>query len=201
MANIKLEQEAFLKGKQIFELRDDEDCVRVSVKRRAALSEYKLPLGILAHDPSRHKRLDVTGLVLMILFSILTIAMFAAATHEPAFLIMVPFFIFFAVIGFYQFKKQSGDNWIFFNRTNGRPALVIWADNPQKESVDELCKNITNKVRSLEGKAVSQLGGSPSDELRKLDGLKKDGIISEIEFEEAKTRLLGSLESKGIGFK
>jgi len=49
----------FSRGKQSFELRDEENVVRVTTSKGGNSHEYTLPIEIISPKPSRVKRLDV----------------------------------------------------------------------------------------------------------------------------------------------
>lgn len=201
MATLKIEQTAWLRGKQSFEVRENEDVVRVSVKRSGNLNEYQVPLNIFLPDPNRHKHFNYAGFGCMVVTGCLSLLVVVLGIHEPAFFMMLVVFIPLFSVGFMQFKKFSVDAQIFRSRINGQNILVIWRNLPTPGEFEQFVKNFQEKLRKSEIPINGVQHQSVADEIRKLGELKKDGLVSEKEFEEAKARLLVSLEKKEIGFK
>lgn len=201
MATLRIEQKAWLRGTQAFEIRDNDDFIRVTRNAQSTLNEYQVPLNILHPEPNRFKHLNVPGIVCMAIFGALCLLMVVLAFSEPAFLMMLVFFVPLVFAGFVQFRRASVDAKVFHTRTDGQAALVIWCDLPSKTAFEEFTNGLTEKLRKIDLPVSGPQTQSVADELRKLGELKKDGIISDKEFVEAKARLLGSLEKRQIGFK
>jgi hypothetical protein len=201
MPTIKLEQAAWLRGRQSFEVRENEDVVRVSVKRKGNFNEYQLPLNIFLPESNRHTHFNYAGFGCMVVAICLSLLMVILGFHEPAFLMMLVFWIPLFFLGFMQFRKFSVDAQIFRSRVNGQNLLVIWRNLPTKDGFEQFMKSFQEGLRKVEVPIAGATSQSVADEIRKLGELKKDGLISEKEFEEAKARLLSSLEKREIGFK
>jgi hypothetical protein len=121
--------------------------------------------------------------------------------RDPAFFMMLVVFIPLFFVGFMQFRKFDVDAQIFRSRVNGQNLLIIWRNLPTKDGFEQFMKSFQEKLRKVEVPIAGATSQSVADEIRKLGDLKKEGLISEKEFEEAKARLLGSLEKREIGFK
>ncbi|MDB6064857.1 MAG: hypothetical protein JWR26_1065 [Pedosphaera sp.] len=203
MPNYRLEQKIFSKGTQSFELREDEDHVRVTTRRGGSLSEYKVPIEVLSPEPNRFKRLDIQMLVGTVIFGCLAVAFIIPAykTQEWGYLWVTFFLALPAIACGYKFKLQSQASSIFYSKESGNVALVLWDANPTQAAFDEFCRALNERVRKMEVKFSSRNGLSAADELRKLGDLRKDGILSESEFAAAKAKILDSFEKRSIGFK
>src|SRR5438105_14614685 len=68
-----IEQRAFLRGRQKFEIRPDGD-LEVTVKRFATHNHFKFPLWHLDPNPNRIKFLQVGNLVATIVFGLISLA-------------------------------------------------------------------------------------------------------------------------------
>jgi hypothetical protein len=202
MPGLKLEQNAWLRGRQSFEVRENEDVVRVSVKRKGNLNEYQVPLNIFLPEPNRHKHFNYAGFGCMVVVGCLSLLVIVLGLfRDSAFFMMLVIFIPLFFVGFMQFRKFSVDAQIFRSRVNGQNALVIWRNLPTEDDFEQFMKSFQEKLRKVEVPIAGATSQSVADEIRKLGELKKDSLISEKEFEEAKARLLGSLERKEIGFR
>jgi len=200
MSALKLEQSAWLRGKQSFEVREHEDMIRVLTEFRSTLNEYQIPLNVMHPEPNRFKRSDMAGLITMFIFGSLSLLMVALAIfREPAFGLMVIFFLPVFFFGFAQYRRLSVDAQIFRSRINGQNLLVLWRDNPDTQQFGTFTKGLRERLLKVEIPISNPLNQSIADELRKLGELKKDGIITESEFSEAKAKLLGAFEQRKIG--
>jgi hypothetical protein len=201
MAMLKIEQAAWLRGKQSFEVRDNEDVVRVMTKFKGNLNEFQIPLNIIHPDPNRLKLHNIAGIVCMVIFGSLSLLMLGLSFHEPALLMFLVFFLPLFFAGLIQFRRGSLDAQIFRSRINGQNLIVVWRNLPTVVESEQFVKSFQEKLRKVEVPINGMPSQSVADEIRKLGDLKKEGLISEKEFEEAKARLLGSLEKREIGFK
>ena len=106
--------------------------------------------------------------------------------------------IFYAALA--QYRRLSIDALIFRSRINGQNLLVLWQNVPTVGEFESFTNGLRDRLRKVEVPLTNPVNQSVADELRKLGDLKKDGIISETEFVEAKKKLLGALEKRTIGF-
>jgi hypothetical protein len=201
MAALKIEQAEWLRGSQSFEVRDGDDFVKVATNFKGTLNEFQVPLNIIHPEPNRFKANNRAGLFCMILFGLLSLLMLMLSFHEPAFLMMLVFFVPMFIAGLVQFRRMSVDAQIFRSRINGQNLLVIWRDLPDKTVFDEFISAFQGKLKKVDVPVTGPTNQSIADEIRKLGELKKDGLLSETEFTEAKARLLGLLEKRDIGFR
>lgn len=203
MSSIRLEQRMFSRGKQSFELKDDDDYIRVSTSRRGNASEYRVPLEIISPDPNRLKRLDIQSLVGAIVFTLGTAALLIPVFvyKEWGFLIICGLVALPAVGFLYQCRARSVNASVYYARNNGQSVLVVWNANPSQTVVDEFCAELTQRARRLDNKMRFKQSLSPADELRKLGELRKDGVLTEEEFVQAKAKVLEGMENRSIGFK
>jgi hypothetical protein len=200
MSDLKLEQSAWLRGRQRFEVREDEDVIRVMTKFRTTLNEYQIPLNIVLPESNRFKSLNMAGIVVMVVVGPLNLLMVILAFKEPAFLMALLFFVPLFFLGLMQHRRMSVDAVIFRSRLNGQNLLVLWRNLPTIEEFESFTKGLHERLRKVEVPITSPARQSVADELRKLGDLKNDGLLSEAEFIDAKTKLLGSLEARKIGF-
>jgi hypothetical protein len=202
MSAHKLEQSAWLRGKQAFEVRDNEDMIRVTTKFQTTLSEFQIPLNIVHPEPNRFKSTNMAGIITMSVFGALSLLFVILAILKDAALAMLLLFtlpLFFA--GLRQHRRMSLDAQIFHSRINGQNLLVLWRNNPTIQEFEAFTKGLRERLLKVEIPIANPLNQSIADELRKLGELKKDGIITESEFAEAKAKLLGAFEQRKIGFK
>ena len=201
MPDLTLEQSAWLRGKQAFEVRQSEDMIRVRTDFQSTLNEFQIPLNIIAPEPNRFKTLNMAGIITMVLFGSLSLLMVILAIFQEkniAWMLVLFLPVFFA--GLKQHRRLSLDAQIFHSRINGQNLLVLWRDNPTLEAFEAFSKGLQERLRKVEVPISNPVNQSIADELRKLGELKKDGIISEAEFSQAKAKLLAALEQRKIGF-
>jgi len=202
MASSKLEQSVWLRGRQSFEFGDDEDVIRVSTKLQGTLNEYQIPLNLIHPESHRFKESNVSGVVCMIVFGALSLLIIGLALSQDSAWFLVLIFVFpLFVVGLLQYKRCGIDAEMFRSRTDGQIILVVWRNLPTKERFETFIDKLRIRLRKVEIPLSNPFNQSVADELRKLGELKKDGILSEPEFEQAKANLLISLEKKEIGFR
>lgn len=200
MATLRLEQKRIGKGRQTFELRDAEEWVRVSASSHERGDEFKVSLETLSADYSRVRRRPFKPMMFAIIFGSAALLMAVAGANEPAAAFMaVPLGVIAAYCVFAWFR-DSVDATVFFNRFSGAALLIIWNGQPTKTASEAFCEALAARAKKLEAKNASSPADSPADQLRKFSELLKDGIISEIEFAEIKSRLLALSEKREIGF-
>lgn len=158
-------------------------------------------MNVIHPEPNRFKSSDRAGIVVMALFGSLSLLMVCLAFKEPAFAMMLVFFLPLVFAGLAQYRRLSVDAQIFRSRINGQNVLALWRNNPSIEAFETFSKGLHERLRKVEIPIMNPLNQSIADELRKLGELQKDGIITESEFSEAKAKLLGALEQRKIGFK
>jgi hypothetical protein len=201
MSSLKLEQHAWLRGKQAFEVRENEEVIRVMTHFGSRLNEYQIPLNVVHPEPNRFKSLNMTGVITMALFGALSLWMLVLAIFiDRGFAIMLLFFLPFFFAGLRQHRRMSLDAQLFHSRINAQNLLVLWRNLPTIQEFENFTKGLQERLRKVEIPITNPLNQSIADELRKLAELKKDGIISETEFSGAKAKLLGALEQRKIGF-
>jgi hypothetical protein len=201
MPDLRLEQSAWLRGKQVFEVRQSEDMIRIRTDFQSTLNEFQIPLNIIAPEPNRFKTLNMAGIITMAIFGSLSVLMVILAIFQEkneAWMLLFFLPLFFA--GLRQHRRLSLDAQIFHSRINGQNLLVLWRNNPTLEVFGAFSKGLQERLRKVEIPISSPVNQSIADELRKLGDLKKDGIISESEFNDAKAKLLGAFEQRKIGF-
>ena len=200
METLRLEQKRFGRGRQTFELRKGEDCVRVSTSSHERGAEYKVPLEILSPDFNRIRERSFKPMLYACIFGAACLLMAVAGVNEPAAAILaVPIGIVAAYCAF-AWYRDSVDMTVFFNRFSGKGALAIWNGKPTEAACSEFCKAVVEAAKKFEPKTVASSGDSPADQLRKFSQLFKEGVISEQEFAETKARLLALPDKREIGF-
>ncbi len=88
----------------------------------------------------------------------------------------------------------SSDGEIFAGATGGSNTFEYTNGLFMEASKDDLALKIKNyiekRIREIRARAKAVPAASLADELTKLTGLKKDGVLTEEEFQAAKKRLL-----------
>lgn len=203
---IRLEQRALFKGKQVFETRED-DTIIVTTQTRFSLNQYSLPLAAIDPDPSRIKRYPkqwVAAACFFGLFSIFwlyVLVKFSDATDYVGYAVCLTFFSVLFATACYQLKKQNQDSLIFYSKANGQPIFSLWYARPSMKCFDEFVSALTSRVRLVCDGAKLPTTGNVVEEIRQLKKLKDEGILTDAEFESSKKKLLDSLGGqKPLGF-
>lgn len=200
-----LEQRAFLRGYQKFEIRSDGD-LEVTVKRFGSHNQFKFPLWHLDPSPARVKRMQPGNLVGTILFGLLSLgtiigmiashdAGVAAALGFPLFLFGLLFFICLS-----KLMATSINAKIFHYRGNNN-GIYIWFEKPNAKTFDEFCETLSRKAQEAwDNRPIEPAPQSLAGELAALKKLKDAGVLNDSEFQRAKSKLLEQAEQKRIGF-
>ena len=203
-----LEQRAFLKGYQRFEIRANGD-LDVLYKRILVQRQFQIPLWRIIAQSERYKSRHVGSMLGAIIFGALALgtlygiiaALRSTSDRDIAFVLGFPFIFFgvFAWIAFYRFITQSIDAAIFHLREGGQ--IHVWFEKPEAESFDAFCKVLARKAEDAWNyRPVDEAGTGIAGEIAALKRLNTSGVLTDAEFERAKAKLLQQAEERKIGF-
>lgn len=200
-----LEQRAFLRGYQKFEIRADGK-LEVTVKRVTSHNQFKFPLWHLDPSPARLKRIQPGNLVGAIIFGLCSLGTIVgmivsrdvgivAALGFPLFLFGVLFFACFS-----KMLATSINAKVFHYRGNNN-GIYIWFEKPDAKTFNEFCEVLSKKAEEAwNNRPIEPAPQSLAGELVALKKLKDSGVLNDSEFERAKSKLLEQAEQKKIGF-
>lgn len=200
-----LEQRAFLRGYQKFEIRPDGE-LEITVKRFASHNQFKFPLWHLSPSPARIKFMQPGNLAGAIIFGILCLGiivwMIAARDSGIAIGLGVPLVMFgVGCCACISKLVTTSVNSNVFRYRNGGGQIHVWFGKPDAKTYEAFCETLTKKAEE----AWNNRTGEPSPqslagELAALKKLKDSGVLSDAEFERAKAKLLEQAEQRKIGF-
>ena len=195
----------------------NESLLKVYIKERSDLSEYKLDITLLDPSPIRKRHSPRNSRIhfgiLLVCLSFLT---FKAITKqdEVAFLglflgvaILLPISYYLWVNG-----KKSYDLLIFFNRFSGEPAVGFHYNLPNAPEFKAFMRQLIKLIPTEESSSEEVLPTESSQfrdmpipqQLQQLAQLKENGTLTEEEFGKAKKHLLAQLNDspsqRKIGF-
>lgn len=199
-----LEQKLFLRGRQKFELTED-DHIEVTFQDFSVHRKFKLPIWQIDPEPERIKYREGGTILGIWIFGILWIGTLIGAIFIndvgarmaiiffPGLLFSIPF-----VACIVKFKKKSLDCLSFALRDGG--ALHIWHEKPDAKTFHAFCEELSRRAKGGFQTEVHKTDKSLSAEIRELAKLKADGVLSDAEFERAKTKLIDTAGERKIGF-
>jgi hypothetical protein len=200
-----IEQRAFLRGFQKFEIRPDGD-LEVTLKRFSSHNQFRFPLWHLNPSPSRIKFMQVGNLIGTIVFGLgslgTVIGMIASRDAGVAMALGFPLFLF-AILFWACFAKlltTSVNSNIFYYRGNNK-GIHIWFDKPDAKTFHEFCETLSRRAEDAwNNRPIDSAPQGLAGELAALKRLKDSGVLNDAEFERAKAKLLEQTEVKKIGF-
>jgi|SRR5580765_8560315 len=200
-----IEQRAFLRGCQKFEIRPDGQ-MEVTVKRFSTHNQFKFPLWHLNPSPTRIKFIQTGNLLGTIIFGLCSLgtivgmiasrdAAVAAALGFPLFLFGL---LFWACLS--KLITTSINSNVFYYRGNNN-GIHIWFEKPDAKTFNEFCETLSKKAEDAwNDRPIDPAPQSLAGELAALKRLKDSGVLNDAEFERAKSKLLEQAEQKKIGF-
>jgi ribosomal protein S20 len=204
-----IEQRAFLRGHQKFEIRRDGE-LEVTVKRFNSHNQFKFPLWHLNPSPTRRKIIPPGPIVGAVIFGLIcagfVVAMLVGlfTTRDWGLLGALAFPLFlFGIIFVACISKllTMSINANVFHFRNGQGQLHIWFGKPDKETFNAFCETLSKKAEEAwNNRPIEPAAQSLAGELAALKKLKDSGVLSDAEFERAKAKLLEQVEQKRIGF-
>ena len=200
-----LEQRAFLRGYQRFNIRPDGE-VEVTFKRKSIHREFKFPLWHLNPSPERLRFTQTGSLVGIIIFGLFTVGviagMIASRDMGIAAALGIPLLLFVTVFVncLWKFRTLSVDALVFhFRDRDGQ--LQIWFEKPNPESFRSFCETLSKRAeQAWQNRPAEPFGQNLAGEIAALKKLKDTGVLNDAEFERAKTKLLEQSEQRRIGF-
>lgn len=107
-----------------------------------------------------------------------------------------------AVAGLWEVLGLPARNWILLYDPQGKPALVVAADDPAPAQVEAFLKDVAAaRERAFEHLEARNMDGLPrvGRELERIKVLADRGVLTAEEFAQVKAKLLG-LEKPRLGF-
>jgi hypothetical protein len=199
-----LEQKVFLKGFQRFEILADGN-LDITFKRFSIHRQFKVPLWQIILTPERITTRPTGAIVGSVIFGLLTlgtlIGMVIAQDMGTALALLAPATFLGALLTacLCKLQTESIDGVSFYFRNGGQ--MHLWFEKPDAKTFQNFCDTLTKKTEEAcqshpFNPAVQSLAG----EIAELNRLREKGVVSEIEFEQAKTKLLEGSSNHRIGF-
>ena len=194
---IKLTQKRLLGGCQDLELSSDKLTIRTNARSRR--KEVSFPLEDIDPDPSLIWEFSLTYLLATIFLSASAVA-FAIMIiwfvtnpkdDEPIanFIWPLCFCCALAVVAFREFRYRTIDVAQFVTRSGGY--FSLWRTLPTKAASEFFLFELRNRIASARFKMLGMHTETLANEIRGLDKLCKDGLLTEEEFKRGKARILG----------
>ena len=204
----RLEQQAFIKGWQKFEIFTDQD-LEVSFKRLATQRCFRIPLWQIDPKSERHKYPHYGTWISLAVFSALALVtlygIIGCLRSEPdkftAGMLAFPlvFFAVFSWICFWRLKTLSVDAVIFHTRAGTQ--IHVWHDNPDAATCNAFCETLSKtSEEAWNNRPLDPSIQSMAAEIAALKKLHATGVLSDAEFERAKTKIIDQGDLKRIGF-
>jgi len=200
-----IEQRAFLRGYQKYEIRPDGE-LEVTVKRFSSFNQFRFPLWHLNPSPTRIKFMQVGNLIGTIIFGLgslgTIIGMIAVRHAGVAMALGFPLFLFglLSWVCLSKLLTTSINSNIFYYRGNNK-GIYIWFEKPDAKTFNGFCETLSKKAEEAwENRPIEPAPQSLAGELTALKRLKDSGVLNDAEFERAKAKLLDQAEQKKIGF-
>ena len=200
-----LEQHAFLRGCQKFEIRSDGE-MEVTIKRFTAHDQFKFPLWHLDPNPARVKRMQPGNLVGTIIFGLCALGTIVGmiVSHDLGIAAVLGFPLFlFGILVFACFSKLITTliNAKVFHYRGNNNGIHIWFEKPDPKTFNEFCETLSRKAEEAwNNRPIEPAPQSLAGELISLKKLKDSGVLNDAEFERAKAKLLEQTEQRRIGF-
>lgn len=205
-----LVQKQLFKGSQRFEITDDDQII---VTSKGIGNERSFKFSLLEIEPrcGRVKQTAWIQLIGTILFGamfglVIISALFDTRSVKHADFVGLIFGVFMigVVTSFFfrAYLRKVVDVVAFYSRANGQPLILMWYCNPSQEACDGFAHELEKRINAAVASAIeSQPRESIAGEIRALKKLVTDGLLSEVEFEKAKQKLLEEPRIKGpLGF-
>ena len=200
-----IEQRAFLRGYQRFEIRPDGN-MEVVFKRFTTHNQFKFPLWQLDPNPTRLKYTQPGSIVGGVIFGIcclcVIMGMFASKDVTIVAALAFPLFLFGVVFGSCLWKLQTQSinaNVYRFRNSDGQ--IHVWFEKPDARAFVAFCETLTKRAEEAwNNRPIDPAPQSLAGELAALKRLKDSGVLSDAEFERAKAKLLEQAEQRKIGF-
>ncbi len=199
-----LEQKAFLKGCQRFEILEDGN-IDITFKRFSIHRQFKIPLWQVVSPPERIKTRPLGAIVGTIIFGLLSltflVCIFLAHDIPTGLALLGPFIFMGALftVCFWKLKSDAVDGASFHFRGGGQ--MHIWFNLPDPNTFQKFCEILAKMATEDYQKNIQYLPSTTlTGEILELKKLKDANILTESEFEKAKTKLLEGNSNRKIGF-
>lgn len=97
----------------------------------------------------------------------------------------------FLLISLREIREGSIDDILFRYRYGGRRAFSIRRNSPSAQEVERFVAKLAEFIRQADGTDESGLLYGIAEEIRGVAALREDGVISDAEYRELKSRLIG----------
>ena len=194
--NSSLHQESNTRGeKRSFEIYNNK-FIKVTSKNIISNNSYHLNLSMLAPWPIRHRRFSWQWLLAILYFSIATCAYSAYILYfqdSGKLERLLPFVVIFLLLSlgaFLMFLYQSPNVIEFKTRYGNCGVLSLLYNNPNKKEFKAFIEEI--KLRSLSASQVVTIDKSQmlDIEMNELRRLRNEGVITQHNYAEAKSRII-----------
>jgi hypothetical protein len=201
----KLEQRALFKGRRAFVIHDN-GTVTVTYAVPGLHQELTLQLSGINPNATRQKHVAVDMIIGFAIFLLPTLGFsWSAITSrfgsDPFYWYAGMALLFMLPLGlcWREFLRKSFDLHILTEPLTGNQ-LVILQSVPDRNTVDGFISTLQAEIQKVRTAFQSSAGPTLSAELERLASLRDRGVLSEPEFQQAKTGLLSGLETRRIGF-
>ena len=200
----RIEQKKFGKGKQAFVLRED-GTLLVTLSKGGNLQHFSITLTGWESEPvheknvARFSRFLLKVIVVLIILSLLGMA-FMPIKDLPGMLCM---FIVFSFMGFMilsEYLQRSYDILLFRNQLTGGQ-LMLYNNIPNEKEFSSFVAALKTVMKKFPYVMPEHTNTAVAD-LREFARLRDDGVLTNEEFEEAKRKLLSTINTpSNMGFR
>jgi hypothetical protein len=206
---MELKQSDFLRGARTLELAEDSDTLVVRSRDGRVTKELPIELNVLHDKPSRVQQKATSSLVIVCLAFIVGLIFLIAgllgrdASAQMSSSLFGIFMFGAGLASFARMRRMSGDVLVFYSRFNGQVAFTLYHNKPDADSFQAFVTVLCHRIKLAHEKIPSiQQEISVPAQIEQYARLAKDGVITQIQFDEVRRSLLGSVTggAKPIGF-
>jgi hypothetical protein len=206
----RLDQRAVFKGHRSFAIRKDGK-VTGTYSGPSLREEVTMELAGINPNAAREKHVAsemILGMAIFAipLFSFLWLTVTARFGSEAFFWFLGATLLFLLLMGlcWREYERQSYDLLVLLEPMTGN-RLIIFRSEPDQATVDGFMSTLIAEIQKARETAQVFSGSSStmlSAELERLAALRDRGVLSEAEFQQAKTTVLGvGASGRSIGFR
>jgi hypothetical protein len=202
----RLDQAATFKGRRSFTIRQD-GTVLATYSGPGLHQEFALELAGISPNALREKHVATDMMVGLCIFLIPTIGFLWGAISAPFgsnsfWWFFGAFIVLLLPVGlcWREYIRKSYDLLVFAEPMTGN-RLVLFRAVPTQAAVDRFVAALQAAIQKGRNIDVIQGSGFLSAELERLAALRDRGVLSEAEFQQAKSSLLQNAEKRSIGFQ
>jgi hypothetical protein len=199
----ELTQKAFMKGKRIFTLPGD-GTVHCDFRYGRSAYQFSVDLSKLDETPRQDRFFATSMLVGTSILGIPSIGCLIGAILSDGssdariifsvFCVLLSPFMLICILGF---LKQSYRLLVFANPVNQQDSVVLFQGKPDPVQFEQFVSALRGGIATAHADAP-KLGASIAAEVRELMKLREEGVLSDEEFQKAKTRVINGEANKEI---